>query len=175
MTKFSNICICMCSFFLMALKPIKKTTIKWQTTEDVTNKWNNTKKPIIIDIYTTWCHYCKVMDKKTYANDSIATYINKNFYAIKLNAESKTPISWMGKTYNYSNLYKINEITLELTKGHIVYPTTVIIPVTGEPQYIGGALSVTELEAILKYYGENFNKTIDWTSFLKSYKAKFKK
>lgn len=44
-------------------------------------------KIAIIDCYTDWCGWCKVMDKKTFTNDSIIDRINENYIAIKFNPE----------------------------------------------------------------------------------------
>jgi len=148
-----------------------KTKVNWQTTDEVTTQYTAEKKPIIVDIYTDWCHYCKVMDKTTYSNDSVANYINKHFYRAKLNAESKTAFNWMGKSYNYIPKFKLNELVINLTKGNIVYPSTVIIPPNGEPQSVGGALSVKELELLIKYFGEDKFGKVSWEDYLKTFKS----
>lgn len=44
-------------------------------------------KIAIIDCYTDWCGWCKVMDKKTFTNDSIVQRFNENYIAIKFNPE----------------------------------------------------------------------------------------
>ena len=151
--------------------PAKQVKVNWQTTDSVSAKWQEMKKPILVDIYTDWCHYCKVMDNTTYSNDSVAAYINQNFYSAKINAESKTPFNWMGKVYNYIPKYKVNQLAIELTKGNMVYPSTIIIPPTGEPQVIGGAISKNEMEMILKYFGgDNYGKK-DWSEFVKDFKS----
>lgn len=44
-------------------------------------------KLAVIDCYTEWCGWCKVMDKKTFSNDTIIKRINANYVAIKFNPE----------------------------------------------------------------------------------------
>lgn len=44
-------------------------------------------KIAIIDCYTDWCGWCKVMDKKTFSNDTIIDRINEKYVAIKFNPE----------------------------------------------------------------------------------------
>ena len=50
----------------------------------------NKKEPrkIFVDVYTDWCGWCKRMDKDTFSNAEVAEYVNSNYYAVKLNAES---------------------------------------------------------------------------------------
>ncbi len=157
--------------FAFKYAPAKKSKIAWQTTDEVSVQWNENKKPILIDIYTDWCHYCKVMDKTTYSNDSIAGYINQHFYRAKVDAESKTAFNWMGKIYNYIPKYKVNQLAIDLTKGNLSFPTTVIIPPNGEPEIISGALSVQEMELVVKYFGGGNNGKTDWNEFVKGYKS----
>lgn len=45
---------------------------------------------VIIDFYTTWCHWCKVMDRETFSDPEVKKYLAENFVTIRINAESKT-------------------------------------------------------------------------------------
>ena len=59
-------------------------------------------KDIIIDFYTEWCHE---MDKTTFADTSVISYINDNFIAIRVNAESvTTDVTFKGTTLNLKQL-----------------------------------------------------------------------
>ena len=44
-------------------------------------------KIAIIDCYTEWCGWCKVMDKKTFTNQEVINRINEKYVAIKFNPE----------------------------------------------------------------------------------------
>lgn len=44
-------------------------------------------KIAVIDCYTDWCGWCKVMDKKTFTNDTISRRLREDFIAIKFNPE----------------------------------------------------------------------------------------
>ncbi len=46
------------------------------------------KKHVVIDFYTTWCRWCKVMDRETFANPEVKKYLAENFVAIQIDAES---------------------------------------------------------------------------------------
>ena len=54
-------------------------------------------KHMIVDVYTNWCGWCKVMDKQTYGDPEVAGYLTKNFILAKVNGESASKVVWKGK------------------------------------------------------------------------------
>jgi thioredoxin-related protein len=47
-------------------------------------------KHVVIDFYTDWCHWCKVMDRETFSDPEVKKYLAENFVTIRINAESRT-------------------------------------------------------------------------------------
>ena len=76
------------AFSLRPAAPETKAEIKWLTMEEAFNLNKKEPRKIFVDVYTDWCGWCKRMDKDTFANPEVAEYVNKNYYAVKLNAES---------------------------------------------------------------------------------------
>jgi len=147
--------------------------LKWLSLEDAAAGLKNEKRPILIDLYTDWCGWCKVMDKKTYSNKEVSSYVQQKFYPVKFDAEGRKTITWNGKTYDFNARHKTHDFAIYLTNGQLSYPTTVIIPVDGEPQAIPGYLAPNEFELIAKYFGEGKYGKVSFDEYQKSFKSKW--
>ena len=146
--------------------------INWVNINDLDALYKENPKPILVDLYTGWCGWCKVMDKKTYSNKKVGEYLAQKFYPVKVDAESKQAITWLGKSYPFNSQYRTNEFALYLTRGQLSYPTTVIIPADGSgPQAIPGFLEPKDFELIVKYFGEGHYGKTSFEQFQKSFKA----
>jgi thioredoxin-related protein len=82
------------------------------------------KKPILVDIYTDWCSWCKKMDATTYADPKIKEYLKSHFTIIKLNAEGTTPITYQGQSMSPADFAR--------GMGVSGYPATLFMKSTGE-------------------------------------------
>ena len=154
---------------------MRKEALKWLSLEEVEANMKVKKKAVLIDLYTDWCGWCKVMDKKTYSNPDVIKYIEENFYPVKIDAETSESLKWKGKIYNYDQKYKVNTFALHLTNGQLSFPTTIILPVDNSaPQLIPGYLKVPDMELVLRYFGDNhFGKTA-FDSYRNSFLASWK-
>ena len=79
--------------------------VNWITFNEALAAQKKETRPIIVDVYTDWCGPCKLMDKKTFQNDAVATFINKNYYAVKFNAEGTEEVNYLDNVY--SNPYHV--------------------------------------------------------------------
>jgi thioredoxin-related protein len=65
--------------------------VKWEKNyADGLAQAKKEKKLVMVDVYTDWCHWCKKLDKDTYANKEVAEKLAKEFISIKLNPEKST-------------------------------------------------------------------------------------
>ena len=51
------------------------------------------KKFLILDLEAVWCHWCHVMDAKTYADEKVAAYINKHFIPLKADHDARPDLA----------------------------------------------------------------------------------
>ena len=86
-------------------------------------------KPLIIDVYTDWCGWCKRMDATTFKDPRVAEYVSANFYAVKLDAEQKGDIVYDGTTFTFQQQGKrgVHTLAASLLDGRLSYPSIVYL------------------------------------------------
>jgi thioredoxin-related protein len=78
-----------------AQKPAEK--LEWLAFDAATARAKDQKKHVIVDVYTTWCGWCRIMEQQTYGDPEVAAYLRENFVLAKVNGESSAKLRWMGK------------------------------------------------------------------------------
>jgi thioredoxin-related protein len=146
----------------------QSSKIKWTSFEEAVKLSEKVPKKLFIDVYTDWCGWCKKMDASTFQNDSIAHHINKNYYAVKLNAETKDTIRFRDNQFVYKPEYKANELALSLLGGKMGYPTYVFLDenfaMLGPAS---GFMQPEDLTKVLTFYTNEIYKTKKWEEYEK--------
>ena len=76
-------------------KAVKK--LEWLAFDAAADKAARQNKHLIVDVYTTWCGWCRVMERETYGNPQVASYLTDNFVLAKVNGESPNKLHWHGE------------------------------------------------------------------------------
>lgn len=151
-----------------------KEKIRWITVAQLNGLYANNPKPILIDLYTDWCGWCKEMDRTTYKNEKLSAYINEHYYAVKYNAESRDSISFNNQAYGFNKKFGTNDFSMYLTFGRLEYPTTVFLSsINARPAPLSGYLKPKEMEAPLRYFVERLDETQSFVEFNKKMKPAF--
>ncbi|MEC4112550.1 thioredoxin family protein [Myroides pelagicus] len=78
---------------------IQAQSINWISFNEALEAQKNDPKPIFVDAFTSWCGPCKMLDANTFSDQGVIEYINKNYYAVKFNAEGNETINYKGVKY----------------------------------------------------------------------------
>ena len=98
--KLSSLLILLLCFQTVTASKKKKensSTINWLSIEEAEKLSKENPKPIFFDFYTKTCTYCKKMDRTTFKDEKVVSYLNENYYAVKVNAADQSKITFKGK------------------------------------------------------------------------------
>jgi uncharacterized protein YyaL (SSP411 family) len=133
-------------FFILTNSFKSAEEIKWVDFNTGYATAQKKKKIMLVDVYTDWCGWCKVMDRETYAKSEIAAIVNKDFVPIKFNPEVRDQVyTYEGKKYSGMELQGV--ISNHQIRG---YPATMFIDTkTKKSSLISGYKNAKEFTDIL--------------------------
>lgn len=162
-------------FVITAIAVQAQEEVNWISFEKALELNKATPKPILVDLYTDWCGWCKVMDTTTYKNKTIVKFINKNYYAVKMDGEGKKDITFKGKTFKFvkQGRSKYHELAAAILKGKMSYPSTAFFNTNEDLiQAVPGYIKEKKFEKILAYFKDDGYKNTPWPDFEKNFQSK---
>jgi thioredoxin-related protein len=104
-------------------------------------------RPVLVDVYTDWCGWCKRMDKDVYTNAEIRSYLADHFVMVRMNAESDASARWDGQDYSMRSLASRFRVS--------GYPTTIFFRSGGDHlANVPGYVPADRFMVLLHYIGE---------------------
>ena len=152
-----------------------ESNVKWYSIEEAEKLNKQEPRKIMIDVYTDWCGWCKKMDKETFNHPVIAEYINKHYYPVKLDAESKEEIIFKGTTYKFvpQGARGYHELAAGLLNGQMSYPS--IAYMNEKMELLGavpGFFTPDRIEPLLNYIVEEKYASESLEEYQKSFQSK---
>jgi thioredoxin-related protein len=148
--------------------------VNWISFEKAIELNKKQPKKIMVDVYTDWCHWCKVMDKETFSNERIAKILSDKFYCVKLNAETKDTIRYKGNEFvsTLQGSRPPHQLAVGLLNGKLSYPSVVFLDERENMiTVLPGFHKPNDMEPILMYiYQEMYAKNVSYPDFLNTYK-----
>ena len=79
-----------CAALMITFKSGATPTPAWQThwSDAVFTRAAQEHRFVLLDLHAVWCHWCHVMDEKTYADPQVQALIEKNYVAVSVDADS---------------------------------------------------------------------------------------
>lgn len=142
--------------------PALAGTTSWRAWQPGIEEASRVKKPILVDVYTDWCGWCKRMDRDVYARADVQDYLTKNFVVIKLNAESTRTASYQGRRTTEEAIASALRVT--------GYPTTVFLRSSGDHMVnVPGYVPADRFLRILRYLAEgHMDRGVSFQAYEKS-------
>ncbi len=141
----------------------KKKAITWHTFEKGVAEATKQKKLMVVDFYTDWCKWCKVMDEKTYSDARVIQFAKDKLVMSRVNAESQEKVRFKGQEFTYAQLAR--------AFGVKAFPTTVFIDPKGEfLTAVPGYLTPEQFLPILEYLSSGQYEKMTFEQFMKKKK-----
>lgn len=143
---------------------------QWKTFKEVQEVQKKKPRKVIVSVNTGFCNTCRVMNKTTFADSALAGYLNKNFYLINFNVETKDEIEFKGKKYlnNGEMGFPFHSLALELTRKNFVLPSAVILDENLEILDVLTYYQTPQwMSKVAHYFGDNEHKKMKWEDYLK--------
>ncbi len=159
---------------------ISAQEIHWLSMEEALEAQAKKPKKIFMDVYTSWCGPCRMLEAKTFKNPDVAKYINEHFYAVKFNAEGTEEFTYQGNFFSnpgYIAGKKGRNAQHQFANALKVrgYPSMVFFDEQSNLIFpISGFHNVQQLEVFLKLMGTDDYKKVTSQAQFEAYQKTFK-
>lgn len=143
--------------------------VNWKTIEQasqVNTKSNN--KMFFIDFSTSWCGWCKKMDRETFSDPVVSAILNKYYIPVHFDAEGSSTFTWNGTKYSNTQAHGQRAQTHPFTRAilgqKIGYPSFAIFNRNGGlTQILQGYQGAYDFSMVLWYFcsGDSQRYTFD--------------
>jgi thioredoxin-related protein len=122
--------------------------IHWVSYDKGVALQKGTDKHLFVDFTTTWCGWCKKMEKETFSDTAVIHYMNKNFVAVKVWGDQDSVLDLDG--------YKITQQQLAQSEFQVQgYPTFWFVTPKQERLFLSaGYLTKEQLMSVLPVVAE---------------------
>jgi thioredoxin-related protein len=136
--------------------------LNWLPWNEGVSEATTTGRPLLVDVYTDWCGWCKRMDRDVYSRDDVRGYLKRKFVPVRLNAESAEGVRLGDRNMTARALAQQLRVS--------GYPTTIFMRANGEQiARVPGYIPAERFEIMLRYIGEDYiGRGVSWQEFEKS-------
>jgi thioredoxin-related protein len=148
--------------------------VEWKTIEQAakTDSKSNTKL-YFVDFYTSWCGWCKKMDRETFTDPTVALILNKYYIPVKFDAEGNSEFTWRGNKYSNvatapGNRPSTHSFAKKVLGAKMGFPSFGLFK-TDQAQLtvLQGYQSASDLVVILWYFASGDNKRYAFDNYSK--------
>ncbi len=91
--------------------------VKWNDwSDEIFARAKKEDKLVLLDLEAVWCHWCHVMDEKTYCDPSVVHLLDKEVIAVKVDQDSRPDLSNKYEKYGWPAIIVFNADGKELAK-----------------------------------------------------------
>ncbi len=142
----------------------KSIELRWTKLETAVKTAAEQDKPVMVDVYTDWCGWCKKMDKEVFNNPDVAEALDRMFTLAKVNGESRESITYKGQ--------KTDGFGIVQGFGIRGYPALIFLDSKGDVlTIIPGYIDAENFLPIVEFLGGKHYEKMEWEAYLADYHA----
>ena len=143
--------------------------VNWVSIEKASQtELKTNKKMFFVDFSTSWCGWCKKMDRETFSDPVVAAILNKYYIPVHFDAEGNSSFNWNGTKYSNTQIPGQRPQTHPFTRAilgqKVGYPSFAIFnPKAGLTQILQGYQNAYDFSMVLWYFcsGDSQRYTFD--------------
>jgi thioredoxin-related protein len=127
--------------------------VQWRTTQEIESAFKQEQRPVLVYIYSSWCKVCRMQETSVFNDSLLAKAMNKQLYALRINAEDTAHLSFFGRKYKGANKNHYHEFAtyFQPQEATLSFPSFVLLNTRLEPLFRqAGYLSKDELTSLLE-------------------------
>lgn len=136
--------------------------VEWKSWNAGLSAAASARRPVVVDVYTDWCRWCRQMEREVYGRADVEQYLASRFVTVKLNAESSEPVSYQGRSLTARALASSFDVS--------GYPTTIFLSADGGHLVnVPGYVEPGKFLMLLRYIGDgHLERGVKWDEFTKT-------
>jgi thioredoxin-related protein len=133
--------------------------IRWHSLASGLEEAKRAGRPMLVDVVTDWCGWCRRMEKTTYAAASVRDYVERTFVAVKVDAEDdEARARYDGRVVTSREFADRFRVT--------GYPTTLFLSQDGKLiTMVPGYVKPDRFLTVLRYIGDGHYRTQSFEAF----------
>lgn len=149
-----------------------KTPVKIYSVSELEKLQKKKPKKVLVNINADFCNTGRVMTQTTFVDTLIASYINKYFYLVNINAASNDTIVFKNEKYFkvLTNNFPLHSLALKFSNNKLSLPTLCLLDENlNTIDALNFYQSPERIKPILSYIGSNSYKTKTFNDFMQEY------
>ena len=154
--------------------------VRWNTIEKASQvDTKSNKKLFFVDFSTSWCGWCKKMDRDTFTDPVVAAILNKYYIPVHFDAEGNASFTWNGTKYSNTQhpgqKTQTHPFTRAILGQKFGYPSFAIFnPAGGLTQIVQGYQHAYDFSMILWYYCSGDNNKYTFVEYQQIFQEEIK-